>query len=283
MMQRIRRVPLDWVSPDNVAAYAAGDVHGLRVLDFGCGAGVLLDRFGSAQLRVGVDVSWSALERTRARCGGDVSLVRIGIRGPLPFGSATFDLVTTTEVIEHVPNEREMLREIGRVLKPGGRLVLTTPHQHWLSALDVGNLKFRFPDLHAFYWKTVRGMSPTAFADRYGGGGGLIGDISVQSDPWHRHYSLGQLGRLCNGLLRIEAYYVFGAFARILHPVALALGPRFSALGRWLRRRDHGSRRVFSSQGYDICIVARRTGGGDESHSSEICENDLRPKHSHRD
>ena len=168
MIQRIRRVPLDWVSPDNVAAYAAGDVSGLRVLDFGCGAGVLLDRLGPARLRVGVDVAWSALEQTRARCGADINLVRIGIRGPLPFPSATFDLVTTTEVIEHVPNEREMLAEISRVLKPGGRLVLTTPHQHWLSALDVGNLKFRFPDLHAFYWRTVRGMSASAFAERYG-------------------------------------------------------------------------------------------------------------------
>jgi SAM-dependent methyltransferase len=265
MIQRIRRVPLDWISPYVVAAYAAGDVSGLCVLDYGCGAGVLLDRLSSARLRVGLDVSRSALERTRARCGADTSLVRIGIRGPLPFPSETFDLVTTTEVIEHVPNERAMLAEISRVLKPGGRLVLTTPHQHWLSALDVGNLKFRFPDLHAFYWRTVRGMSPSAFAERYGGGGGLIGDISVQSDPWHRHYSLSQLGKLCDGMLRIEEYYVFGAFARILQPIALALPRRLSVLARWLRRRDHVSRRVFSSQGYDICIVARRVGGGDDS------------------
>lgn len=47
---------------------------------------------------------------------------------PLPFADQSFDLVTCTEVIEHLEHYRETLREIHRVLKPGGRVVLTTPN-----------------------------------------------------------------------------------------------------------------------------------------------------------
>lgn len=47
---------------------------------------------------------------------------------PLPFADASFDLVTCTEVIEHLEHYRETLREMYRVLKPHGRLVVTTPN-----------------------------------------------------------------------------------------------------------------------------------------------------------
>ena len=46
----------------------------------------------------------------------------------LPFSDASFDLVTCTEVIEHLEHYRETLREMYRVLKPAGRLVVTTPN-----------------------------------------------------------------------------------------------------------------------------------------------------------
>ena len=49
-------------------------------------------------------------------------------REPLPFGGAVFDLVTFSEVIEHLENYHQLLRETYRVLKPGGLLILTTPN-----------------------------------------------------------------------------------------------------------------------------------------------------------
>ncbi len=53
------------------------------------------------------------------------------IEGGLPFGEGTFDLVWCTEVIEHLRNPKNLLREIQRVLKPGGVVILTAPNSAW--------------------------------------------------------------------------------------------------------------------------------------------------------
>lgn len=47
---------------------------------------------------------------------------------PLPFGDNSFDLITCTDVIEHLEHYRQTLREMHRVLKPAGKLVVTTPN-----------------------------------------------------------------------------------------------------------------------------------------------------------
>ena len=47
---------------------------------------------------------------------------------PLPFGDGEFDCVITFQVIEHIGNDAEFVREIHRVLRPGGRLIVTTPN-----------------------------------------------------------------------------------------------------------------------------------------------------------
>ena len=257
-MERVCRVQLDWAAPESVARHLAGQVGGLWVLDYGCGTGVLLERMAEAAFRVGVDVSSAALLKSRQRLGPRVALVRIGGRGPLPFHTGIFDLVTTTEVLEHVPDERIMLAEITRVLKPGGRLVLTTPHRHWLSPLDLGNLKFRFPRAHAVYWKRIRGLDQAAYVRRFRGEQGLIGDISVQQHPWHRHYRLEQLSRLTAGLMELERVFIFGPWARLIMPLQLAVRPWLPGLSRILFKLDHRWRRSFNRQGYDICIVARK-------------------------
>ena len=56
---------------------------------------------------------------------------------PLPLPDATFDLVLCAETIEHVQDVQLLLSEARRVLRPGGRLVLTTPAHGRLTALDA--------------------------------------------------------------------------------------------------------------------------------------------------
>src|SRR5438046_1545411 len=104
---------------------------GLRILDAGCGTGgttVELRRFGEI---VGVDLAWEALEPARVR--GLSGLARASIES-LPFGEASFDVATSFEVVYHlgVANDLSALKEIRRVLKPGGLFLLRVPAHDWL-------------------------------------------------------------------------------------------------------------------------------------------------------
>ncbi len=101
----------------------------LDILDVGCGTGYnlgLLRRFGRAQ---GVDMSPEALEFCRRR--GELQ-VTLHTAGELPFASESFDLLTAFDVIEHIDDDREALREFGRVLRPGGWMLIYTPALPWL-------------------------------------------------------------------------------------------------------------------------------------------------------
>ena len=103
-----------------------------RLLDVGCGVGVLMDAMRRRGWEVqGVDVTPSAVRIARARFGLDV------IEGALEeagFPDERFDAVTLWNVIEHVPDPPSTLREVARVLRPGGLLVLATPN---VDALDA--------------------------------------------------------------------------------------------------------------------------------------------------
>ena len=107
----------------------AGDVHGLRVLDAGCGPGLhATDLVAGGASVTGVDLSPELLEVAAERLGPSVPLHRADLGQPLPFGSASFDLVVSSLVMHYLADWRPTLREFHRVLAPGGRLVLSTHH-----------------------------------------------------------------------------------------------------------------------------------------------------------
>jgi SAM-dependent methyltransferase len=96
----------------------------------------------------GVDINRSALEIARRR-HPSISFFHADICD-LPFADEVFDAVACVEVIEHVEAARraDAFREMRRVTKRGGRLVVSTPHAGWFSWLDANNLRFRVPALH---------------------------------------------------------------------------------------------------------------------------------------
>ncbi len=120
-----RRSPL---KRDKVAALLSvlGSVEGKRCLDLGSDNGVvslLLRRQGGSW--ASGDLTPETVEAIRALVKTDVHLVD---ERELPFHSAEFDLVVIADMLEHIENEERFLTEIARILKPGGRLVVNTPH-----------------------------------------------------------------------------------------------------------------------------------------------------------
>lgn len=111
----------------NVVARVAEGGQGQRILDAGCGNGWLASLYGAGHMVVGIDLADANLRRIR---GLGMHAVKYNLDGPLPFADGVFDTVVCSEILEHIFNPDLLLREILRVLRPGGRVILTVPNLH---------------------------------------------------------------------------------------------------------------------------------------------------------
>ncbi|MFE9450267.1 class I SAM-dependent methyltransferase [Streptomyces sp. NPDC006739] len=128
----------DWDSrfPDDGPAYAAaaaglGLRAGDRVLDAGCGTGRALPPLraavGPTGVLVGLDLT-PAMLRAAVRAGRDrEGTLLLADVGALPLRSGTFDAVFAAGLVAHLPHPVENLRELARVVRPGGTLALFHP------------------------------------------------------------------------------------------------------------------------------------------------------------
>jgi SAM-dependent methyltransferase len=99
---------------------------GLRVLDAGCGTGLLLAGLPAGLRLAGLDSSPRALAHAAARLPG--ADLRLGaLPGPLPFPPGGQDLILLTDVLEHIADDGAALAALAALLAPGGRLLLTVP------------------------------------------------------------------------------------------------------------------------------------------------------------
>lgn len=154
-----------------------GDVHGRDVLDAGCGAGHYLAELDARGAHVaGCDGSARLVELARERVpGADVRLH--DLRHPLPWDDATFDIAVLALVIHHLPDPTPLLRELRRVLRPGGSLVVSTVHPtaDWLR---IGGSYFTDEMRHDVWndgWPVVFRRAPLGVqVDEMAGAGFLV-------------------------------------------------------------------------------------------------------------
>lgn len=118
------------------------DMDGCDVLEIGCGRGgfskFLLDRYPAIKKLYACDYSDSALAIASSRVADKTNIdwKKEDIQS-LSFASDSFQTIISCETIEHVPDPHKALKELYRVLKPGGRLILTCPNYFNLFGIWV--------------------------------------------------------------------------------------------------------------------------------------------------
>ena len=107
----------------------AGDVAGRRVLDAGCGSGPLTaELLAKGAIVTAFDASRRMIDLARRRLGPDVDLRVADLSQPLQLDDDTFDDVVASLVLHYLQDWATPLAELRRVLRPGGRLILSVPH-----------------------------------------------------------------------------------------------------------------------------------------------------------
>ena len=105
------------------------DLHAVRLLDIGCGGGVLTEEFASLGCRVtGIDISSRSIaiaQAHAARNGYSIDF-RVGSGTSLPFDNNRFEVVSCCDVLEHIHDWKQVIAEAARVLAPGGLFFFDT-------------------------------------------------------------------------------------------------------------------------------------------------------------
>ena len=127
---------------------------GIRVLDIGCGNGSLSKIAESKFQEVhGCDIALTALQEARIR-GMRTICVDLNTIIPLPYQDESFDAITCLEVLEHVLDPFNLLKDLHRVLRPKGQVLLTTPNIRYFRNLCKLIFEGKFPHTttDSFVW-----------------------------------------------------------------------------------------------------------------------------------
>ncbi|HHT9118146.1 MAG TPA: methyltransferase domain-containing protein, partial [Candidatus Hypogeohydataceae bacterium YC38] len=156
-----------WAYEDKVRQQAVFELlrpaPGERILEVGCGSGRDMILFSSKGARyVGLDYDYKIVGVAKKKLVKEKGMGTLTVADAteLPFKDCSFDKVSCSEVLEHIPEYKKALKEINRVLRPGGKATLTLPNRHSFKGLArwYRSLMYRVfnrSDLHPYdEWKT---------------------------------------------------------------------------------------------------------------------------------
>lgn len=130
------RVQREWHQEKLENALLHLNLNGKRVLDLACGSGGLTRKLKKINPSVAIfamDFNAKAISYAKARDSGvDGLMYLVGDAENIPFKDNFFDAVIGLDMLDHIPNYKECLREINRVLKKGGEIILTVENHHSL-------------------------------------------------------------------------------------------------------------------------------------------------------
>lgn len=110
---------------------------GINIVDFGCGKGEMISamkKINPGARYTGLDVSATALEYATKKYS-DATFKKIEDGGSLPANDGFADFVFTSEVVEHIYDTENAFKELGRITKSGGTILLTTPYHGFIKNL----------------------------------------------------------------------------------------------------------------------------------------------------
>lgn len=192
----------------NMIRQAAPMIEGGRVLVDGCGVGMYVEKLGAFSDCVhGLDIEFERVVGAAKR----LDRLVCGAGEFLPYASNSFDVVLSHEVIEHVQDDEAAVREMIRVLKPGGRLVLFCPNR-WYPV-----------ETHGIYWRGRYHFGNIPLVNY------LPDPLRNKLAPHVRAYTAGGLRKLFDGLpvKFIHHAVIFGGYDNLI----ARLGP----LGKLIR------------------------------------------------
>jgi SAM-dependent methyltransferase len=214
---------------------AVPSLHGAVVLEDGCGVGVYIDRMRDLGAMVfGLDYELERVAEAARRL--QPRLLVCGEGEHLPYRDATFDVVLSTEVIEHVRDDRAAVAEMVRVLRPGGRAVIFCPNR-WYPV-----------EQHGVYWRGRYRFGNIPLVNY------LPDPLRNRLAPHVRAYTARGLLRLFDGLpVRVvERTRIFGGYDNITR--------RFGRAGGFLRDALHGAESTpLKFFGLSHLVVVERT------------------------